>query len=50
MRQRCLRHGMAQDINTPIAVLQKLASDENGWVRGEAYKTLEILTNFDMAS
>ncbi|QQR59532.1 MAG: hypothetical protein IPG59_08605 [Candidatus Melainabacteria bacterium] len=24
---------MAQDIHTPIAVLQKLATDENGWVR-----------------
>ena len=45
-----VRHGMAQDINTPISVLQKLASDENGWVRGEAYKTLDILTNFDVAS
>lgn len=38
-----VRHGLAQNICTPKALLEKLSSDENGWVRGEALKTLQIL-------
>ena len=43
-----VRHGIAQNIFTPLIVLEYLAMDENGWVRGEAIKTLEILeSTFD---
>lgn len=38
-----VRHGMAQDLNTPKLILKELACDENGWVRGEALKTIELL-------
>jgi hypothetical protein len=38
-----VRHGIAQNISTPKRFLEILAEDENGWVRGEAIKTLEIL-------
>lgn len=38
-----VRHGMAQSIDTPRTLLEVLAEDDNGWVRGEALKSLEIL-------
>ena len=38
-----VRHGLAQNIVTPKVLLEKLALDDNGWVRGEALKTLLIL-------
>ncbi len=38
-----VRHGIAQNIDAPRAILDQLADDENGWVRGEALKTLQIL-------
>lgn len=38
-----VRHGLAQNIDTPRAILEELADDENGWVRGEALKSLRIL-------
>lgn len=38
-----VRHGLAQNIDTPRAILEELADDENGWVRGEALKSLQIL-------
>jgi hypothetical protein len=38
-----VRHGLAQNIATPGSVLEELSRDENGWVRGEALKTLQIL-------
>lgn len=38
-----VRHGLAQNIDTPRSLLLELSSDENGWVRGEALKTLQIL-------
>lgn len=38
-----VRHGLAQNIETPRIVLEELADDDNGWVRGEAMKTLQIL-------
>jgi hypothetical protein len=38
-----VRHGIAQNISTPLVLLEYLATDENGWVRGEAIKTLEII-------
>lgn len=38
-----VRHGLAQNIDTPKAILEELADDENGWVRGEALKSLQIL-------
>jgi hypothetical protein len=41
-----VRHGLAQDIGTPIAVLNQLSQDENGWVNGEARKTLHILATW----
>jgi hypothetical protein len=41
-----VRHGLAQDINTPIDVLEQLSHDENAWVSGEARKTLHILATW----
>jgi hypothetical protein len=38
-----VRHGIAQNISAPLVLLEYLATDENGWVRGEAIKTLDIL-------
>ena len=38
-----VRHGLAQNVDLPRAILEELADDENGWVRGEALKTLEII-------
>lgn len=38
-----VRHGLAQNIDTPRAILEELADDENGWVKGEALKSLQIL-------
>lgn len=38
-----VRHGKAQNISTQHRLLKILAEDENGWVRGEAIRTLEIL-------
>lgn len=38
-----VRHGLAQSIDTPRAVLEVLASDDNGWVCGEALKSLAII-------
>lgn len=38
-----VRHGLAQNIATPRVILEELADDDNGWVRGEALKTLHIL-------
>ncbi|MBS1955216.1 MAG: HEAT repeat domain-containing protein [Cyanobacteria bacterium SZAS-4] len=38
-----VRHGMAQSIETPRLLLEILADDDNGWVRGEALKSLRIL-------
>ena len=38
-----VRHGIAQNISTPLILLEYLGLDENGWVRGEAIKTLDIL-------
>ncbi|HEY9755207.1 MAG TPA: hypothetical protein V6C97_08600 [Oculatellaceae cyanobacterium] len=40
-----VRHGLAQNISAPRALLEALAEDDNGWVRGEALKSLEILDN-----
>jgi hypothetical protein len=41
-----VRHGLAQEISTPIAILKQLCQDENGWVSGEARKTLHILATW----
>ncbi|HEY9681446.1 MAG TPA: HEAT repeat domain-containing protein [Oculatellaceae cyanobacterium] len=38
-----VRHGLAQSISAPRKLLEVLAEDDNGWVRGEALKSLEIL-------
>jgi hypothetical protein len=38
-----VRHGLAQNIDTPRSVLETLARDDNGWVSGEALKSLSIL-------
>lgn len=38
-----VRHGLAQSIDTPRQLLEGLADDDNGWVRGEALKSLAIL-------
>jgi hypothetical protein len=38
-----VRHGLAQNIATPRMLLEVLAEDDNGWVRGDALKTLSIL-------
>jgi hypothetical protein len=38
-----VRHGLAQSIDTPRMLLEVLADDDNGWVRGEALKSLGIL-------
>jgi hypothetical protein len=38
-----VRHGLAQNVATPRVLLEKLAEDDNGWVRGEALKSLGIL-------
>ena len=40
-----VRHGMAQNISTPAEILRMLADDDNGWVRGEAIRSLEIITS-----
>lgn len=41
-----VRHGLAQSLETPRGVLEILGEDENGWVRGEAIKTLRILDSW----
>lgn len=38
-----VRHGLAQSIDTPRKILEMLIEDENGWVKGEAVKTMQIL-------
>jgi hypothetical protein len=38
-----VRHGLAQNVDTPRGLLEKLTEDDNGWVRGEALKSLAIL-------
>lgn len=38
-----VRHGLAQNIDIPRVILEELAEDENGWVRGEALKSLQII-------
>jgi hypothetical protein len=38
-----VRHALAQNVDTPRFVLEELAVDDNGWVRGEALKTLWII-------
>ena len=38
-----VRHGIAQNIDSPRKILEMLVEDENGWVKGEAVKTLQIL-------
>jgi len=40
-----VRHGIAQNILTPLSVLQLLADDDNGWVRGEAVRSLDIIAS-----
>lgn len=37
-----VRHGLAQSIEIPRTLLEVLADDDNGWVRGEALKSLAI--------
>lgn len=41
-----VRHGLAQSLETPRRILEILCEDENGWVRGEAIKTLKILDSW----
>jgi hypothetical protein len=38
-----VRHGLAQNIHTPRTILEVLTKDENGWVCGEALKSLAII-------
>ena len=38
-----VRHQLAQHIDTPRFLLEALAEDDNGWVRGEALKSLALL-------
>ena len=40
-----VRHGIAQSVHSPVHLLRVLAEDDNGWVRGEALRTLEILAS-----
>ncbi|MFX4489897.1 hypothetical protein ABTA82_19805, partial [Acinetobacter baumannii] len=36
---------LAQEITTPVDILEELAQDDNAWVRGEAEKTLHIVAH-----
>ena len=42
-----VRHALAQNICLPRSILEELADDENGWVRGEALKSLQILDSLE---